>query len=297
MSESDPPQPPPEQTPQQAPQQPNQQAAEQPPHQPPASGTGGSLPPYASYQASSTARPATRRPGTVTGAAWTTIALSGISILCGIAGLIGASPFVDYMVEHPDEFELSASEIEEASFIKVFYIVTAIVLIAFAGFAIAMAICTLKRQNWARIILTVLSSFTILVGGLASILFAGIPWVIAGITVIVLLYVGGANAWFRGPMPAPQYGMPAPPYGMPAPPYGPPAPPYETSAPPYAQTNPYPGSPYPGNPYRGNPYPSSSTWGDPNSGPPPPDQPSQENRDADSQAPHYPPPPEHPPEQ
>lgn len=154
------------------------------------------LPPYGSYQAPRSNRPSQKRPGTVSGAVGITIVMSSISIVCGIIAIIASAPMVDYMTDHPQDFDLTRQDIENPDNLTFGFIALSAMLIIFAVIAIVFAVFVLKRQQWARVILTVFAALTILLGAVGSIMIIGAPWLITGIIVVVLLYTGGANTWF-----------------------------------------------------------------------------------------------------
>lgn len=131
--------------------------------------------------------------------------MSGLTIILGILGIFGSSSWVDYMVDHPSQFELTREEVQNSDDIKIGLIFISALLIFFSIAAIAMAICVLKRQQWARILLTILTGLTILASAIASLVLIGIPWLVVSIVVVMLLFAGGANAWFSPPIQPAQY--------------------------------------------------------------------------------------------
>lgn len=154
------------------------------------------LPPYSTYRVPGANRPPRQRPGTVTGAAVITIVMSSISIVCGIIAIIASTPLVNYMTEHPGNFDLNPQDVENPGNLTFSFIALSVLLVIFAIIAILFAVFVLKRHQWARVILTVLAAVTILCGAVGSVMIIGAPWLITGIIVVILLYTGGANTWF-----------------------------------------------------------------------------------------------------
>eukprot|EP01031_Cornospumella_fuschlensis_P019094 gene19094-23392_t len=79
---------------------------------------------------------------------------------------------------------------------------TAVVLVVMLAFvfwcisAIVLGVLTLRRRNWARIMLVVSSAVTALFSLLGITSGISALTLIAAIAVIVLLFTGGANQWF-----------------------------------------------------------------------------------------------------
>jgi len=138
------------------------------------------------------------RPGSVTAAAWITIALSFISLLGSLVIVSVTSSAVDYVLEHPEEFDMQPGDLPAAGDIRSVVIGMAAVFIVGSIIAILVAFATLKRQGWARILLVVMSAVSALLGLLFSLGLIGIPWLAGSIAVIALLFTTRANAWFRG---------------------------------------------------------------------------------------------------
>ncbi|NYE35995.1 hypothetical protein F4692_001099 [Nocardioides cavernae] len=156
-----------------------------------------------------------RRPGTVTAAAWITIAFSGlVAALFGlalVAMVVARDDFVREIERSPEFRDLNVDP--ESALGATF---------AFLGFfilwsliAVVLAVFVLRRSNVARILLVISSSVVALLSllGIAS----GISLVplLAAVAVIVLLFVGGAGDWFRGGGQAPAaYGQAYPSTGQ-----------------------------------------------------------------------------------
>jgi hypothetical protein len=125
-----------------------------------------------------------RRPGTLLAAAIVTWSASAVTLL-GTASLLvflmgAGEPILD-------SFDGSRP----------------VVLVVAAGIAVwSVAACllawwTLAGRNWARILLAVSAGATVVVS--TSMFWLGVPFVslFGGIAVLVLLFIGGANEWYR----------------------------------------------------------------------------------------------------
>jgi hypothetical protein len=99
------------------------------------------------------------------------------------------------------------------------------IIILWAVIAMVLAFLAFRGHNWARITLAVSCGFTILFSLLGITSGISLVTLIAAIVVLVLLFTGGAGAWFR-----PQPSYPSVPGG-----YG--------SAPGWPQQSPYPDRP------------------------------------------------------
>jgi hypothetical protein len=196
-----------------------------------------------------------RRPGTVTAAAWIAIVFSGITAVflgLGALGLVVARDDVISEIEREMQSGATGTDVQldfDPESIVGVLVAVILVLLAWALVAIVLAVFVLRRSNVARILLVISSGVVALLSliGIAS----GISVVslIAAIATIVLLFVGGAGDWFKGPsayagMPA-QYGQPGPygsqpgPYGSQPSPYGSQPSPYGHDTTPDQQQNPY----------------------------------------------------------
>ena len=138
------------------------------------------------------------RPGTVTAAAWIAIVLSILGLLGSLGVMAATSSAVDYVIEHPEEFDVQSSDMPAAGDIRSVLTVFAAIFIVASVIAILTAFATLKRQGWGRILLVVMSTLAALVSILFSLVLIGLPWLAGSIAVIVLLFTNRANAWFRG---------------------------------------------------------------------------------------------------
>ena len=143
--------------------------------------------------------PATdRRPGSVTAAAVITLIFSGLSLLLYafalIALLVARDEVVTAITEEPQFEDLGISA--DAAYGAILAFVG--VFLVWSLIAGILAVLVLRRSNAARITLVVSSSVTALISlfGIGS----GVSAItlLAAVAVIVLLFVGGANDWFKG---------------------------------------------------------------------------------------------------
>ncbi|MFS3127264.1 hypothetical protein ACLM5J_02555 [Nocardioides sp. Bht2] len=136
-----------------------------------------------------------RRPGTVLAAGIVTWICAGLAFLVGgLFALFGAVARDDLIKElrSDDEFMKAIDDLgitidNVADGVLWVGLVTAVL----ALLAMITAIFVVRRSSAARIVLTVLSGLTVVITAIAF-----IPLVIGPVVVIVLMYVGGANAWF-----------------------------------------------------------------------------------------------------
>ncbi|CAM3317004.1 hypothetical protein NODU109028_11125 [Nocardioides dubius] len=136
-----------------------------------------------------------RRPGTVLAAGIVTWICAGIAFaIGGLFGLFGAVARDDLIKElrSDDEFMKAIDDLG----ITIDNVADGVVWVGFgtallALLAIITAVFVVRRSSAARILLTVLSGVTVLITAIGF-----IPLVIGPVVVIVLMYVGGANAWF-----------------------------------------------------------------------------------------------------
>ncbi|GAA1915192.1 hypothetical protein [Nocardioides hwasunensis] len=149
-----------------------------------------------------------RRPGTVTAAAWITIVLSALT--AGLFGLVGLAMIVarDQVITEMQKMpEVRDSGVDpEAALGASLAIVGGLAI--WAIIAIVLAIFVLRRSNVSRILLVISSAVVVVLGllGIASVISA--VWLIGAVAVIVLLFVGGAGDWFKGVGPSGAYGQP-----------------------------------------------------------------------------------------
>ena len=152
-----------------------------------------------------------RRPGTVTAAGVITLIFSGLTLalfaIIGIVVIAARDEFVTRLEDQPGFEDISPDDVVA---------VMAVVCLVFAVWCIismVLAVFTMRRSNGARIGL-VISSALVAVLSLLGITSGGSAiTLIAAVAVIVLLFTGGANAWFGRRNPGSPYatgGMPPP---------------------------------------------------------------------------------------
>jgi len=161
--------------------------------------------PYAAYPG--TATDLERRPSGVTVACLTAIVLSSITALLMLLGLFGVlasrDAVEDEMMKNSDfrELDISAGDV-----IAVVTVVL-VVLIIWSLITVLLGVLTMRRSNVARILLVVSSAVVALLSlvGITSVFTA--IWLLGGITVIVLLFIGDASRWFsrKPPSSSPGY--------------------------------------------------------------------------------------------
>jgi hypothetical protein len=215
-----------------------------------------------------------RRPGTVTAAAWITMVFAAIVAaifgLTGLALVIARDQVITEMERVP---EFQDTNIDADSTVGVLAAVM-FGLVVWALIAIVLAIFVLRRSNVARILLVISSTVVALASLLTITSGVSAVLLIASVAVIVMLFAGGAGAWFKrldtypggypggypqAPTgyPAGQYGspygdQPGSSYGQDAPPQYPQAPQYPSADNPYGQApgqDPYAPPPGAENPY------------------------------------------------
>lgn len=159
---------------------------------------GGQPYPYGQQPAYGQQPTGDRRPGTVTAAAWITIAFSAISAaLFGFTGLalLVARDEVIREIERVPEFQDANIDADAAVGVLVAVILG---LVVWAIIAIVLAVFVLRRSNVARILLVISSAVVALFSLLGVTSGVSVVTLIASIAVIVLLFVGGAGDWFKG---------------------------------------------------------------------------------------------------
>lgn len=166
-----------------------QSYGKQPAGQPYAYGQG----PYGAVPA----RGGDKRPGTVTAAAWITIVFSALTAaLFGLAGLglLVARDEVIAEMERVPEFQDANIDADAAVGVLVVVLLGVVIWCLIAA---VLAIFVLRRSNVARILLVISSSVAAILSliGLAGGGISVIP-LVACVATIVLLFVGGAGAWF-----------------------------------------------------------------------------------------------------
>lgn len=187
-----------------------------------------------------------RRPGTVTAASWITIVLAAlVAALFGFTGLalVVARDQVITELERVPEFQDANIDADAAVGVLVAVMLG---IVVWSLVSIVLAVLVLRRSNVARILLVISSSVTALLSLLTITSVVSGVTLIAAVAVIVLLFAGGASAWFKrldtwagGYPPAPA-GYPGAPYGaQPGGPYPTQPPAQDPYSPPPGAENPY----------------------------------------------------------
>jgi hypothetical protein len=139
-----------------------------------------------------------KRPGSVTGAAVITLIFSGLSLLLYafilIALIVAKDEVVDAITQEPDFEDLGISPDSAFGAIVAFVAV----FLVWCVIACVLAVLVLRRSNAARITLVVSSAMTVVFSLLGITSLVSAITLLAGIAVIVMLFVGGANEWFKG---------------------------------------------------------------------------------------------------
>ena len=149
-----------------------------------------------------------KRPGTVTAAVvltWVGCALAMIGCLLGLAlAFSDSDTFMDGFMKGSDgEFTRAQAKGILVGFGAVGFV--------WSLAASVLALLTLKRHGWARILLTVSSVMAALISLVMILSVISAVTLVMAIAAVVLLFVGGANDWFahrptsQQQGPAPQY--------------------------------------------------------------------------------------------
>jgi hypothetical protein len=152
-----------------------------------------------------------RRPATVTAAGVITLVISGLTLalfaIIGIVVVAAKDEFINRIQDQPGFQDVSPNDVVS---------VVAVVCLLFAIWCIismVLAVFTMRRSNGARIGLIISSSLVAILSLLAITSGGSAITLLASIAVIVLLFTGGANAWFGRRNPGSAYspgGMPPP---------------------------------------------------------------------------------------
>jgi hypothetical protein len=136
-----------------------------------------------------------KRPGTVLAAGIVTLVLSGITLLfVGVMLIALVAASADFIDGFTGETDFNGQDDNLYAGLLVVLSVAAFWCVA----AIVLAVLAMRRMNWARITLVVSSGVTAamsllaITGGFSAITLIG------AIAVIVLVFTGGANEWYRG---------------------------------------------------------------------------------------------------
>lgn len=158
-------------------------------------------PPYATGRPPAPRAASAKLPGTVLAAVLTATVMAGAVVLAGLVVVAGyATAPADLGTELLDNPALENNpQIESlgwtAQTLGEIVVYSMVGLLVLALVAIGAALWVLRRSNAARIVLVVLSGVTIALSVVATIV--GIPWIVAAIAVIVLLYRPSSNDYFR----------------------------------------------------------------------------------------------------
>ena len=143
-----------------------------------------------------------RRPGTVTTAGVVTIVLAGLTLLFGLfllaVGASGSETFTDGFREGAGS---SYDDLGDDNVNNLMFGI-GVALGVWSVVAIVLAIFTMRRSNVARVLLVISSAVCVLASLISILSVISIVTLIGAIAVIVLLFVGGANAWFVAAGPA-----------------------------------------------------------------------------------------------
>ena len=181
-------------------------------------------PPAPQLHASPAQPASTGRPGAVVGAALLTWTLTSLVLLVfgvTVAMLMGAQDaLLDSIAQDPAAATL---DMPTTDLLALLWVVSAVVIF-WCLCAVALGVLVLKRQGWARVLLTISSVMTILVSAAVGVtgmnlgvaLVCMVYVVAAGLT-IVLLYTRRSSDWFSG-YASPRLGPP--PYNGPGGPAG-----------------------------------------------------------------------------
>lgn len=139
-----------------------------------------------------------KRPGTVTAAAVLTLlgAIGGLLMgLLLMAGLSIDSDTISNEVRKDPSFEQMGWDVDQV--LSVIWVV-AVILTLWSLSAMVLAVFVLRRQQWARWLLVASAAVSALLSLLAILSVVSILPLILSVATIVLLFAGGANAWFSG---------------------------------------------------------------------------------------------------
>lgn len=149
-------------------------------------------------------RDPSKRPGTVTAAGIITLISAGLSLVGFVIAIFGLAlarqDFLDEMRRNQD-FQDAGISADSA------YGLVIAVVIGFAVWcliACLLAVFVMRRSNVARILLVISAAVTLLLSLLAITSIVSAVTLLAAIATIVLLFVGGANEWFRTEQPPSQ---------------------------------------------------------------------------------------------
>jgi len=140
------------------------------------------------------------RPGTVTTAAVITMVLSGLCALLflGATAVMGVAKD-DVLDAIGDEVRKQDGSFTQADLESAYGVVIGVMIVMaiWCLIAIVLGVLVLKRSNVARILLVVSASVAALISLVAIGSGASVVTLAGSIAVIVTLFTGGANEWFR----------------------------------------------------------------------------------------------------
>lgn len=139
-----------------------------------------------------------RRPGTVTAASIITVVLSALAFLAGAASTLLIVVNRDSVVDEINKRVANDDIYQDFSADELANIATGVVAVVavWALIALVLGVLTMKGHNWARITLVVSAAVTALVSLLSITSLVSFVTLAGAIAVIVLLFTGGAGAWF-----------------------------------------------------------------------------------------------------
>lgn len=143
-----------------------------------------------------------KRPGSVTAAAVITLIVSGLSLLVLLllfVSIVASGDEVRAEIARQLRSQDASVSVADLELALDVIAVTSAALAVWSLIACALALLVLRRSNAARIMLVVSSAVTALITLVLALLVI-VPGLnlVASIVVIVLLFVGGANEWFKG---------------------------------------------------------------------------------------------------
>lgn len=133
-----------------------------------------------------------KRPGTVTAAAVITWISCSLTVVGSLFLMIAAAALSEADLE--EAFDGTGWNADD---IRTGFIWVGGVLVVWALAALVLAVFAFRRSNGGRIALVVSSAFTIPAGLIGFGAIVPVLFAFAAIAVIVLLFTGGANAWYR----------------------------------------------------------------------------------------------------
>lgn len=137
-----------------------------------------------------------KRPGTVTAAAVLSVLGALLGLLAGVILMAGLAIDPDSLSEElrsDPSFDQLGMGLDQV--LAVLW-VSAAILVGWSLSAIVLAIFTLRRQQWARWLLVGSATASALLSLVAIVSIVSILPLILSVATVILLFTGGANAWF-----------------------------------------------------------------------------------------------------